>query len=135
MREIIEKIEELENVKIDKYCNYDGFSIKTNQNTYILAISNYQNCCESWGYSSSNDNFNEYIGAELLSIEITDDELKTEEVKNDRYSYDIEENVMFLTLHTSNGKLQFAVYNGHNGYYGHSALFTKNGKIIEDDIL
>ena len=29
---------------------------------------------------------------------------------------------MFVNINTSNGALQFAAYNEHNGYYGHEAV-------------
>ena len=42
---------------------------------------------------------------------------------------------MFLTFKTSNGTLQFAVYNDHNGYYGHQALIRINDEIVESETL
>ena len=36
------------------------------------------------------------------------------------YSILDKEEVMFINIETSKGTLQFAVYNCHNGYYGHA---------------
>jgi hypothetical protein len=35
-------------------------------------------------------------------------------------------NVYFITFETSNGTLQLAVYNEHNGYYGHNCYIKSN---------
>jgi hypothetical protein len=37
------------------------------------------------------------------------------------FSYDDEDNAMFVNVETDRGTLQFVLYNSHNGYYGHKA--------------
>jgi hypothetical protein len=65
---------------------------------------------------SSDDEFHEFIGAELLSVDIVDKAL------NKKTDIDVYEGgIIFVNIETSKGILQFAVYNEHNGYYGHSA--------------
>lgn len=76
---------------------------------------------------SSDDDFSEYIGSELLCVDVVDKAL------NKKTDIDIYEGgIIFLNLETSNGTLQFAVYNEHNGYYGHNAKVTCGDKVIED---
>ena len=42
---------------------------------------------------------------------------------------------MFVNINTSNGLLQFAAYNNHNGYYGHNAYFLIDNNIIDKKTL
>lgn len=114
MKELILKIEE---TTFDDMC---GFIITTTKQTIKLGISDYQCCCENYGYFMSEDNLNEFINSELIKIEIADTLLKenTEFDVNSMYEGD----VMFVNIHTNNGLLQFVAYNEHNGYYGHTAI-------------
>lgn len=101
-----------------KWSSYDGYFIITDQQTIKLGIDNGQNCCENWGYFMSQDNFDEFIGAEVLSVEIADEALNVEKMKEiDLY----EGACMFVNINTSKGLLQFTAYNEHNGYYSHEA--------------
>ena len=82
----------------------------------------------------SEDNIDDYIGANLLGIELTDtalNEAKMEEV--DLISREgtakqgwYEGSIMFVDLKTDKGVLQFVAYNVHNGYYGHEAKVVSN---------
>jgi len=102
--------------------NYEGYVITTEDEVIKVAISSDQCCCEDWGYLSSEDDLSEFIGAELLRVNTTDTSLLKKEIDVDCGD------IMFVNLETSAGLLQFAVYNSHNGYYGHSAvLITKEG--------
>lgn len=121
---------------------YDGFEIITNEQTILLAIDNINQCCEDVGYFMTNDNVNDFIGAQLHSIDYVDGELKVHKVQKkifdlagqyvnyqyDEYYVDMKRSVqlqdsnnyaLFVNLHTSRGKLQFVAYNAGNGYYGH----------------
>jgi len=85
-------------------------------------ISNGQDCCESWGYFMSEDNFNQFIGAALLDITITDTALNTIDFTGRIGPDDLDSGgMMFVNISTSAGLLQFVAYNAHNGYYGHTA--------------
>jgi hypothetical protein len=96
----------------------EGFVVTTDQQTIIIAIDAYQSCCESFGYLSSEDDFNEFIGANLLGIERVDAALRT----HAELEYLEDGGAMFINLRTDRGTLQFVVYNKHNGYYGHTGV-------------
>lgn len=114
MNEIIIKIEETTFQK----GRFDGYEITTNKQIIQFGIDNCQRCCESWGYFSSEDNLNEFIGAELLDIQLTDTALNTKKFEG----LSSEDNLMFVTFETNKGFFQLTAYNGHNGYYGHDAV-------------
>ena len=97
--------------------NYDGWTITTDQQTICVGISNDQSCCENWGYVSSLDNPEDFVGADLLEIKLVNEKLETVELPN---MY--EGSCMFVTFETSKGTFQLVTYNDHNGYYGHSAV-------------
>ena len=81
-------------------------------------------CCEKWGHFWCNDNPQDFIGAELRTVSLTDTALNEAQMKandlnpNDKW---FEGGVMFVNLETDKGTLQFVAYNEHNGYYGHEA--------------
>ena len=110
----MEKILKIEETTFD---NKDGFIITTDTQVIKLGIENYQCCCEDWGYFMSKDNLVEFIGADLITIRVTDTALETWKEIEELY----EGGVMFINLETTNGLLQFVAYNKHNGYYGHDA--------------
>lgn len=116
-------IEEVFNKAVkDTYSNMDGYRIKTEDSTYSILISNDQCCCESWGYFTSEDDVSDYIGSELLSVEVVDKALNNKKLEEEvSWGLDSGEAV-FVNFNTSNGVLQFAVYNSHNGYYGHECI-------------
>ncbi|MCB5366966.1 MULTISPECIES: DUF7448 domain-containing protein [Bacillati] len=124
MSEKILEIQEVFNVTIDqdKYGSYDGYEIVTDKQRVKLLISNEQECCESWGYFMSEDDFEDFIGADLIGITITDSALNTRKFNEEIDEYSVEEgDTMFVNIETSNGLLQFTAYNAHNGYYSHEA--------------
>lgn len=120
MNEKIVRIEE-SSFKVDgnKYHTYDGYLIITDQQTIKVGIDNGQGCCERWGYVSSEDDVDQFVGASLLDIKLTDQALRT-------YSADeipeYETSTMFVDFETDKGVLQLVCYNSHNGYYGHEAV-------------
>lgn len=111
----------------------DGYVVTTTNHTYRVLIDNEESCCESWGYFSTDDNLEDYIGSELISVELTDKALKTEPIEELEY-LDCG-GVQFVTFKTSKGDFQLAVYNGHNGYYGHGIIVAEDDKILCDDTL
>ena len=138
MNKIIE-IKEINNYERNpnSWSGYDGYKIKTEQDEYLFLIHNGQNCCEDWGYLSTPDELSDYIGTDLLSVKrvTVNDCAKDENLKDmmeDKYE---PANTMFVNVETSNGLLQFAAYNQHNGYYGHDVMLLKNGEVIEEDCL
>ena len=116
MKELITKITDVEG--LSDYAGYDGFEVETTVQKIKLLIDNSQDCCESWGHFWMNDKPEDFIGAELLGVEVVDAALDTH--KMDDLSLD-EGETMFVNLRTSVGVLQFTAYNSHNGYYGHMA--------------
>jgi len=42
---------------------------------------------------------------------------------------------MFINIDTSEGLLQFAAYNSHNGYYGHSVCYMINNHVEQERTL
>ena len=114
--------------------SYDGYKVVTEEHEYLLLISNGQSCCESWGYFASEDNFSEYIGSELLGVKFTDVALNTKALEESGY-YQGDGGIQFVDFETDRGVIQFAVYNGHNGYYGHDIVFAKDNKILLSDVL
>lgn len=143
MSEIIVSIEELydvnnHGVKIpnsNKYYDieFDGYAVKTNKQTFVLLINNSQNCCENWGCFSCNDDFEDFIGAELLDVNLVDTALNVEKVKQVS-DYICDDEIQFVNFETSKGTLQLAVYNSHNGYYGHSILLRSEGFLWESGL-
>lgn len=104
---------------------YDGYEIILNNGDKILiGIDDQSNCCENWGYVASEDSFDEYIGAEVLSVDVVDGALNVK-TKVELY----EGGCMFVNVNTSKGLLQFVVYNEHNGYYSHDAVLVVAGNI------
>ena len=124
----MEKITGIVEVSFSKdgngYSEYEGYQITTDKQTIKMGIDNGQCCCENWGYLMSEDDINEFIGSELIKVEITDTQLKPVEEYNDNDTY--EGSAMFVNFTTTNGVLQFVAYNEHNGYYGHEAVLMSS---------
>lgn len=99
---------------------YEGFVITLDNDEVIkVGISDRQSCCENWGHVQSEDDLSQYVGAELLKVEVTDLGLKKYPVIDEKY---FEGGAMFVDFTTDKGVFQLAVYNDHNGYYGHEAV-------------
>ena len=104
--------------------NFSGYLIKTTKQNIKLLMETTQQCCENAGYFISQENFDEFIDAEVYNVKLTDDCLNEAMLKqhdinpSDKY---FRGGLMFVNLETSAGTLQFTAYNEHNGYYGHDA--------------
>ena len=92
----------------------EGYIINTNKGNISFLVNNQHQCCERFGYLSTPDNHSEYINENILNITITHNYTVDE---NDGDT--LTNNIMFITLNTTSGDLQFSAYNVHNGYYGH----------------
>ncbi len=102
--------------------NWEGFIIQTTKQEIKILISNSSSCCERWGHFSTNDNLDDFIGAAITGIKLTDTALNTKKVELEiPYGCDGGE-IQFVDIITNQGNLQFAVYNKHNGYYGHPIM-------------
>ena len=124
----IVKIEEVNNVNFNnnRYSNYDGFKIETEDEEIYFVIDNSQQCCENWGtYLYTPEDLREYIGADYLGY----DESSCSEIENGLKSEYVEsDEICFLNIHTSKGTIDFAVYNSHNGYYSHAVVLKITNK-------
>ena len=116
------------------YSSMDGYRVTTDQHAIYVLIDNQQSCCESWGYLASDDDLQAYVGAELRQITLTDTALNTQVVEASEY-YDDEGGIQFVDFATSKGTFQLAVYNAHNGYYGHGILVAKDDEVLLNDTL
>lgn len=101
----------------DVYGQADGYTIVTDKQIINIGMTMDTSCCESPGYFMSEDNLDEFIGAQLVSVDIVDQYLKPEQMVK---IYD--GGVMFVNFTTDRGVLQFVAYNMQNGYYGHYAV-------------
>lgn len=117
------------------YSSYDGYKVKTSEHEYLILIDNAQNCCESWWYFESEDDFDSFIGKSLNSIYLTDLALNNKKVEESGY-YDDCGGIQFVNFKFDDGSvLQFAVYNSHNGYYGHPIIIAKDENVLLQDTL
>lgn len=88
------------------------------------------------GLLQSEDDLTAYIGAELREVHLTDTALNKAAVeKSDYYDGDDGGGIQFVDFVTDRGTFQLAVYNSHNGYYGHGILFAKDDAILLNDTL
>ena len=135
MEKII-RIAEVFGVKLseDSWRSFEGFEIMTDSQKIQILISDQESCCENYGQLCSEDDFSKFIGATLNSITTTDTSLMTEKVGESDYYSDDGGGIIFVNLETSEGTLQFAVYNSHNGYYGHSVRIISNQLNLEDSL-
>ena|SRR5260221_3933439 len=113
----------------------DGYKVVTDQHTYLVLIDNETSCCESWGYLSSDDDLKHYVGAQLREVRLTDTALNTERVEASGYYDGDEGGIQFVDFVTDRGVLQLAVYNAHNGYYGHGIIVARDDDILLNETL
>jgi hypothetical protein len=119
---------------ISGYADMDGYMVVTDEHTFYVLIDNGQSCCESWGYFSSEDDHKQYIGSTLNEVRLTDKALNSKTVEESDYYCD-EGGIQLVDFVTSNGVFQLAVYNAHNGYYGHGILVAKDEEILLNETL
>lgn len=129
---IIQKIEEIE-ITIHG-SPMMGYKITTDKHTFELLINNDQQCCEHAGFCSCNEDLDYFIGSELIKVEQTDTALNKQLLLDSEHiDLDVEyceTNIQFVDFTTNLGVFQIAVYNTHNGYYGHEIMFKKDNDCI-----
>ncbi len=115
-------------LKISEYDahEYEGYEIQTTEQTILVVINNTAQCCEEWGYVSTIDDTEDFIGAELLNIIIVGENLSTRE-----FTVDEKAMAMFVNFETNRGTFQLIMYNMSNGYYGHAAVVKSNQLTIK----
>jgi hypothetical protein len=119
-----ETMETILSINIVEEGGMEGYEVITSKQSIKLLIDNEQSCCEHWGYFWCNDNPQDFIGANIIDVSITDTALNEAVLKEkdlDRNAQYFEGVVMFVDIKTERGVLQFVAYNEHNGYYGHEA--------------
>lgn len=117
------------------YSSYDGYRIETSKHSYLILIDNGQSCCESWGYFTSEDDVSLFVGKTLIDVALTDMALNSKAVEESGY-YNDSGGIQFVDFRFLDGSvLQFAVYNAHNGYYGHPIIIAKDDEIMLSDTL
>ena len=110
---------------------YEGFIVTLDDGTDVrMGIASGQCCCENYGYLTSQDDFTDFVGAELLRVKGVDKALKHYDVPSVYAG-----SAMFINLNTSRGQLQFVAYNEHNGYYSHDAVLIENGTTTVSEYL
>lgn len=109
---------------------YEGFEIQTeNEKRYLILVDNEPEYDENCGYICLNDDTKEFVGKEISKIEVTrmDDsrqELLKEKVQFKDF-FECQVYAVFVDFLMVDGTvLQFAIYNEHNGYYGHDVVFA-----------
>lgn len=113
----------------------DGVQIILSDGTEVLfTIANGQYCCEDWGYISSigNEDAQNFVGSVVHDISVVtkvNSDYITNTLDKERVDYD---NAYFIRVETDQGDLEFAVYNEHNGYYGHDVrLKIGDDKVVD----
>jgi len=130
MKEHIESIEEIDNYEHESFIgSMEGYEVKTNEQTIFVLIRNEQSCCESFGYLSSFEDKSDFIGAKLIKVDLVDKALNKKMWSEEKQHSLDEGDIVFVNFETDKGTFQLAVYNAHNGYYGHSVL-VKSEKIL-----
>lgn len=110
---------------------YAGIEVVTEKRRIRFLMDMEQNCCETFGCFISHDNLDNFIGADLRKIYLTDKALNTKVIdKLERDNYHEFGDVIFINLETSKGLLQWTAYNFHNGYYGHDVVVKIDQDVV-----
>jgi len=122
-------------IELYDFLKMDGYKVETDKHIFYVLISNDQTCCETWGYMTSEDDLSYFVGAELLEVKVTDTALNQKILTKIDDEYIDTNQVQFVDFKTSKGTFQLAVYNSHNGFYGHKILVTKDNEVLLSDTL
>ncbi len=130
---IIQSIEEVKdytnNGENGRYCDtWDGYKITTDTKVLLLLIDNSDQCCEDWGYITSEGGLTEFIGATINSHRfINSADYNDCGILLKKFNGDYVDvlDCAFINIETDKGLLQFAVYTHHNGCYGHDIIFRE----------
>ena len=97
----------------------EGFVVTTTKQIIKLGIETYPYCCEIFGYVTSEDNLEDFVGANLTGISVVDEEYDAKVIDFLKESWVDRGSAVFINFSTDKGVLQFVLYNKHNGFYGH----------------
>jgi hypothetical protein len=109
------------------HLRYVGFVIETSSGCIGVGIQEGRKCCESYGYLSSLDNFDDFIDSQVLSVSVVDSALNLTTLKLKEVQAD---NCIFVNIETTKGLFQITVYNEHNGYYAHDVYVSNCDAIL-----
>lgn len=70
-----------------------------------------------------------------MEVKVTDTALNQKVLTKMEEEYICNGSIQFVDFITNNGVFQLAVYNVHNGYYGHGILVAKDDEILLDSCL
>jgi hypothetical protein len=128
------RIDEVYGYKVgpSDYFTMEGYEIITEKNKILVLIQDGQQCCEQAGYFSSEDDLKSYIGRDLWEVNLTDKAFDKIVVSEKGLDY---AEIQFVDFVTDNGTFQLAVYNDHNGYYGHDIKVMIDDKVICEQTL
>ena len=134
MTETIKTISTVYGYRDADWQTWDGYLVETSERKIRLLVDSTQDCCEAWGMvTAAEDEPGYFIGAKLVRIDWTGTDLTKHE---DVADLDLDEGgVMFVDFVTNRGTLQLAVYNSHNGYYGHYAKLVIDGAAVLEETL
>lgn len=107
--------------------HYDGIVIETTEGVLQIGISNDQQCCENAGFVTSLDNFEDFIGADLIKVDMVDTEYNPQNLP---FNYCKSANTVFVNVLTSKGLFQVTAYNDHNGYYSHHVFVSNHEEAV-----
>lgn len=126
---VIKKIEKLSDYKINTGLEtYEGFRVETDSGFIEILVEDQLSCCEEWGSIISNDDLSFFVGAEIISKRFVNNDTYDDcEIIKEKVEWIEVLDCAFIDLETTKGKLQLAVYNNHNGYYGHNIKIIENG--------
>lgn len=111
-----------------KWDMYSGVCITLDDGKQVkFGIAEGQSCCEYYGYLHPADDYNEYIGAEYLGVREINTWPANVDVPDRLKGLSYSGYFQAIEVATSNGPLQFVVYNDHNGYYPHAVILVENG--------
>ena len=117
-------------ISIVKMKNYEGYRIKTEQDNIKFVVDNSRNLGECWGYLSSPEDLKDYIGSEYLGY-FSDSQNEVKLTGNVKKLT----NCQFLNIKTSNGDIDFVVYNAYGNFYHKEILLIINNKIVSSEII
>lgn len=135
---ILQNIKEIESLKLEdlgledeySYSRYEGYEIETDKEKIYLLITDSQSCCEHFGYicNEESDDFDAYYGCKITDIECIEEGsynpiLKLAGIESASMVDCLD--CAFINIKFKQSTLQFAVYNHHNGYYGHDIRIVK----------
>lgn len=66
--------------KLMGHTSMEGFKVCTMNHTILVLIDDQSSCCESWGHIHSADKLDDFVGARLQEIRLTDKALATRSV-------------------------------------------------------